>query len=126
MTLSTLPRTNEGQRICQVVKLKPEHAEEYIRLHADVWPAVLESLRKANFVDYSVHYFAELGLLIAHLRYLGTNLDADAAGVRESEETRRWWKITDAMQETFVAGSTGSTSPLGWWLNVPEVFRMEQ
>ncbi|TXT04256.1 hypothetical protein VHUM_04254 [Vanrija humicola] len=93
MALSQLPRTDEGQRICQVVKLKPEHADEYIRLHADVWPAVLDALRKANFVDYSVHYFAELGLLIAHMRYLGTDLAADAAGIRESEDTRRWWKV---------------------------------
>jgi L-rhamnose mutarotase len=41
-----------------------------------------------------VHYFAELNLLIAHMRYIGTDLEADAAGVRESEETRRWWKVS--------------------------------
>ena len=35
-------------RIGAVIGLAEEGAEEYIRLHADVWPDVLDALRNAN------------------------------------------------------------------------------
>jgi hypothetical protein len=64
-----LPRTNEGKRICQVIKVKPEALDEYKKVdilarfpspsvetksdrqcHAAVWPEVLEALRKSHVV----------------------------------------------------------------------------
>ncbi|WVQ79158.1 hypothetical protein IAT38_001254 [Cryptococcus sp. DSM 104549] len=120
-----LPKTNEGKRICQVVKVRPEHLEAYKKCHAAVWPEVLGALRKAHVVDYSIHFFEQQNLLIAHMRYIGNDFEKDMEGIKESEATRKWWAMTDGMQESFVEGATGSESGPGWWVNAEEVFRME-
>jgi hypothetical protein len=36
------------QRIAQVIGIKPDQIEEYERIHADVWPTVLATIKKAN------------------------------------------------------------------------------
>lgn len=45
--------------------------------------------------DYSIHYFDKQSLLIAHMRYIGDDFEKDMAGIKESEPTRRWWKVND-------------------------------
>lgn len=47
------------------------------------------------------------------------------AEIGKSEATKKWWKMTDGMQESYVPGATGSESGPGWWTNCEEVFRME-
>jgi hypothetical protein len=47
--------------------------------------------------------------------YVGTNYDVDMAAIGEDPETRRWWKLTDAMQESFTPGATGSGGSVPWW-----------
>jgi len=32
-----LPRTDEGKRICQVIKVRPEHLDEYKKVGRCVW-----------------------------------------------------------------------------------------
>lgn len=49
-TMEHPPRTNEGIRICQVIGLKPENLQEYEKVHREVWPGVLNALRRANIV----------------------------------------------------------------------------
>lgn len=136
-----LPRTNEGKRICQVIKVKPEALEEYKKVssistlplpmddchdlqgghadfwqcHAAVWPEVLEALRsshvvgqyhhdiftdceyaslEAESIDYSIHYLEPVNLLIAHMRYIGTDYEGDMAEIGKSEHTKKWWKVS--------------------------------
>ncbi|ORX36331.1 rhamnose mutarotase [Kockovaella imperatae] len=127
LQMPQLPRTDEGRRMCQVIKVKPEALDEYKRVHAEVWPEVLGALRKANVVDYSIHYFEPLSLLIAHMRYVGPHAEfrKKMQEISENEATRRWWKMTDGMQESFIPGATGSEDPKGWWSGAEEVFRME-
>ena len=40
------------KRYGMVLGIKPEHLEEYRRLHADVWPAVLARIAKSNIRNY--------------------------------------------------------------------------
>lgn len=42
---------NPGKRYAQIVKLKPEHYDEYKRVHAAVWPEVAKQIRNSNIVD---------------------------------------------------------------------------
>lgn len=44
--------------------------------------------------------------------------------MREDEETRRWWAVTDGMQESLNEGATGSEGG-GWWRDMEEVFYVE-
>ena len=40
------------ERHTSVVRLKPDMEAQYRRLHAEVWPGVLETLRRANVHNY--------------------------------------------------------------------------
>lgn len=42
---------NPGRRYAQVVRLKPEHYDEYKGVHAAVWPEVARQIKNCNIVD---------------------------------------------------------------------------
>ena len=42
------------KRIAQTIRLRPEHREEYLRLHSAVWPGVEAALHRANIRNYSI------------------------------------------------------------------------
>ena len=44
----------ERRRFGQVGRLKPEKRDEYVRLHAAVWPDVLKMITACNLENYSV------------------------------------------------------------------------
>lgn len=111
------------KRICQVVKIKPGKLEEYKELHANVWPNVLEKMRKYHLEDYSIHFLPELSLLIGTYKYTGNDWAADSEAMRNDPDNHEWWKVTDALQESMVDDSTGSTDEKGWWKDLDEVFR---
>ena len=48
------------RRIGAMIGLAPESADEYIRLHAAVWPEVLDTLRRANVTNYSIFRHGDL------------------------------------------------------------------
>ncbi|KAF8327867.1 rhamnose mutarotase [Cantharellus anzutake] len=131
--------TDSGRRICQVIELKANSLEEYKKIHAHVWPSVLATLQRAHIVDYSIHFLptppylpngeregvdAIAGLLIATFKYVGDNFDEDMKMVAGDADTRRWWGITDRMQNSVIGGATGSRDG-PWWFDCDEVFRFE-
>ncbi|KAF8812003.1 rhamnose mutarotase [Phlegmacium glaucopus] len=112
-------------RICQVIKLKPSAVDEYIKVHAAVWPGVLAALERAHIMDYSIHHYAPLQLLIANFKYTGDDYEADMKKVAQDPETQEWWRLTDGMQESLVEGAEGSGRGIPWWATIPEVFRFD-
>lgn len=50
----TLPPTDKGIRICQLIQLKPEALEEYKKVHTEVFEGVLKALRRAGVVGESI------------------------------------------------------------------------
>lgn len=42
---------NPGRRYAQIVKLKPEHVDEYKKAHAAVWPDVLKQIKDCKIED---------------------------------------------------------------------------
>ncbi|KAF5379919.1 hypothetical protein D9757_007235 [Collybiopsis confluens] len=107
------------------IKLKPSAVDEYKAIHAAVWPGVLAALERAHIVDYSINHYPPLQLLIATMKYVGDDYDADMKKVAEDPETQKWWAATDGMQESFATGATGSGKDIPWWTEVEEVFRFE-
>lgn len=89
--------------------------DEYIKLHAAVWPGVLAALERANVMDYSIHHYAPLRLLIANFKYTGDDYEADMKKIAEDPETQEWWRLTDGMQESLVEGAEGSGKEIPWW-----------
>jgi L-rhamnose mutarotase len=108
-------KPSSARRIGQVVRLKPEHREEYLRLHEAVWPEVLATITACNIRNYSI--FLHGDLLISYFEYTGGDYDADMRAMAADPATQRWWKLTDPCQERLEGTAEGA-----WWLRVPEVF----
>jgi len=113
------------KRICQIIRLKPSAVAEYKEIHAAVWPGVLAALEQAHIIDYSIHHYPPLQLLIAHFKYTGDDFEGDMKKVAKDPETQRWWELTDGMQESFVEHASGSGKDIPWWQELEEVFRFE-
>lgn len=107
------------QRVAQVIRVKPEHIEEYKRLHADVWPEVLDRIRRSHIRNYSIHLHGDL--LLAYFEYDGEDLEADMALMAADEATRRWWAVTSPCQEPLETAGPGE-----WWASTEQVFLMEE
>lgn len=80
-----------------------------------MWPGVLAALERAHIVDYSIHYYPPLQLLIATMKYTGSDYEGDMTKAGEDSDTQRWWAMTDGMQESFEEGATGSGKDTPWW-----------
>ncbi|HEX4203510.1 MAG TPA: L-rhamnose mutarotase [Ktedonobacteraceae bacterium] len=103
------------RRIAQIVRVKPEHIEEYERIHEQVWPAVLETIHACNIRNYSI--FRHGTLLFAYFEYIGDDYAADMQKMAADPKTQEWWTHTDPMQEPLEEHIPGE-----WWTPMREVF----
>jgi L-rhamnose mutarotase len=106
------------KRFGQLIGIKQDRLEEYKRYHADVWPEILDMIRKCNIQNYSIFY--KDGLLFAYLEYVGDDFDADMAKMAADPKTQEWWDIMMPMQEPVETRAEGE-----WWANMEEVFHMD-
>jgi L-rhamnose mutarotase len=87
------------QRYASVVNVRPELREEYLRLHAAVWPQVEETLRACNITNYTIFILEDT--LFAYYEYVGTDHAGDLELVGRDPVTREWWTRTDPCQTPF-------------------------
>lgn len=106
------------QRIAQLIRLRPECRDEYIRYHAAVWPGVLATIETCNIRNYSI--FLQGDTLFACFEYHGSDYAADMRRMAADPETQRWWAIMDPMQEPLPGSPAGER-----WTVIPEVFHFE-
>lgn len=103
------------KRIASVIGLPSEGAEEYERLHANVWPAVLERISASNIANYSIYRHGEL--LFSYMEYVGENYEADMAAMAADTATQEWWALCMPLQRPVEDRADGE-----WWKELPEVF----
>lgn len=119
----TAPATNPPKRIGAVIGVKPEKLEEYIKLHADTWPAVLQLIRECNIRNYSI-YLGKLDdgnlYLFAYYEYVGNDFDADMKKMAASSVMHDWWKLTDPCQIP-----QKNRKPGEHWMTMQEVFHTD-
>lgn len=102
------------------IGLKPDIIDEYKRLHAAVWPEVLDAISRANIRNYSIFLREPENLLFASWEYHGSDYAADVKGMASSSAMQEWWKICDPMQNPFSTRSNGE-----WWAPMEEVFHLD-
>ena len=105
------------QRMGMVVGLKPEKIVEYKRLHAAVWPEILDMISKCNIRNYSIFLKEPENLLFGYWEYHGTDFEADAAKMAADPKTQEWWEICMPCQEPLETRKDGE-----WWAMMEEVF----
>ena len=101
-----------------MIGIKPDKIAEYKRLHAVVWPGVLEELTKHHIKNYSI--FLHNNVLFGYLEYHGNDYDADMAAIAAAEITKKWWQETEPCQEPLADRRVGE-----WWSPMEQVFHME-
>jgi L-rhamnose mutarotase len=117
------PAMEKLQRFGSVIGLKPGKADEYIRLHAAVWPQVLATIRQCNIRNYSI-YLGKLDdgnlYLFGYFEYTGHDFQADMKKMADDPATQRWWKLTDPCQVPQMGRKPGEH-----WMTMREVFHVE-
>lgn len=110
-------------RYGSVVRLRAERVEEYKRLHAAVWPEVLDMICKANIRDYSI-FLRKLPdgeyYLFSYFEYVGDDFAADMARMAEDPKIQEWWAVCKPCQDPLPDRAPGE-----WWADMEEVFHAD-
>ena len=101
-----------------VLKLKPEKYQEYKKLHADVWPEVLDMIYKCNIRNYSIYH--KDGYLFGYLEYIGDDFAADMARMEADPMTKKWHDICMPCQQPLETRAEGE-----WWAQMEELFHCD-
>jgi len=75
------------ERVCFLLKVRPERLTEYKERHKAVWPDMLQALRETGWHNYSL-FLREDGLLIGYFET--PDLQAALAGMAKREVNLRW------------------------------------
>lgn len=106
-----------------VIGLKEDKIDEYKKLHAAVWPEVLDMIKLCNISNYSI-YMRKLpdgrNYLFSYLEYTGSDFDADMAKMAADPITQKWWDVCMPCQEPLPDKAEGE-----WWADMEEVFHID-
>lgn len=106
------------KRYGMLIGVKPEKFEEYKKLHAAVWPEVLDMIKQCNISNYSIYH--KDGFLFGYLEYNGSDFEADMAKMAADPMTQNWWDICKPCQEPLQSRAEGE-----WWAAMEEVFHID-
>ena len=106
------------KRYGMVIKVRPEKLAEYARLHAAVWPGVLDMIKKCNIRNYSIYH--KDGYLFSYFEYHGKDLDADMKKMAADPLTQKWWAVCKPCQRPLQ-----NRAPEEWWADMTEVFHCD-
>ena len=106
------------KRYGSVIGVRPEKLAEYKKLHAAVWPGVLNMIKECNIENYSIYYHD--GLLFSYFEYTGGDYDADMAKMAADPETQKWWDVCKPCQLPLDSRTEGE-----WWAGSEEVFHCD-
>jgi len=111
------------RRYGHVIGIRPEKIEEYKKLHAEVWPGVLDMIKQCNIRNYSI-YLGQLEegkyYLFSYFEYVGDDFEADMARMAADPTTQKWWSICEPCQVPIPTRKEGE-----WWARMEEVFHLE-
>ena len=102
------------QRIGQRARLKPGSEEKYEQVHREVWPVVLETLKKAGVHNYSI--FREGLDLFAYFE-LPDDLEKMESIYNEMGECIQWEQLMAPMMECHEG--------ISFWKNMSVIFYLQ-
>ena len=104
------------ERVCFLLKVRPERLAEYKERHKAVWPEMLQALRETGWHNYSL-FLREDGLLVGYFET--PDLQAALAGMAKREVNLRWQRD---MAPVF--RKPGRPAPDEGFLRLEEVFHL--
>ena len=85
-----------------VIGLRSEKMAEYKKLHAAVWPDVLQMIQQCHIRNYSI-YLRKLDdgqyYLFSYFEYTGKDFAGDMAKMAADPTTQKWWEVCKPCQK---------------------------
>lgn len=110
-------------RYGSVIEVKEDKIEEYRKLHARVWPGVLQMIKACNIRNYSI-YLRKLPdgrhYLFSYFEYTGNDFAADCDKMAADPTTQKWWDVCKPCHVPFDDRAEGE-----WWAGMEEVFHCD-
>lgn len=106
------------KRYGSVIGVNPQKIEEYKKLHANVWPGVLETIKGCHIQNYSI--YLKDNMLFSYYEYTGDNYEQDMEKMSADPLTQEWWKFCEPCQRPLESRQEGE-----WWANMEEVFHVD-
>lgn len=75
------------ERVCFLLRVRPDKLEEYKERHRAVWPEMLDALREAGWGKYSL-FLGENGLLVGYVET--DDFEAAQQAIADTEVNERW------------------------------------
>ena len=107
------------KRFGWVAQIEPDRYTEYKRLHAEVWPDVLNVITACNLRNYSIYHAG--GCLFTYVEYIGEDFEADMAKMAADPTTQKWWALVVPMFKDADANIPGG----GVWGDMEEIFHLD-
>lgn len=82
--------------------LNPGFEDEYQRRHDEIWPELVELLKRSGVSDYSIYLERASGTLLAVQRQ---SADFDPVSLTRDPVMRRWWQHMAPLMRTNDDGS---------------------
>lgn len=105
------------ERVCFLLRVRPDRLDEYREAHRNVWPEMLTALREAGWANYSL-FLADDGLLVGYLEC--QDFAAAQAAMAATEVNARW----QAAMAGYFTGLDGGPADEGMH-PLPEVFHLD-
>jgi L-rhamnose mutarotase len=105
------------ERVCFLLRVRPDRLEEYRRRHTEVWPEMLDALRATGWSNYSL-FLRPDGLLVGYFET--PDYQAALDGMASREVNARWQAD---MAPFFV--NLGDRRPDEGFLRLEQVFYLE-
>lgn len=103
------------KRFGSVIELDPAGIDEYERLHAAVWPELLQRLDECNLRNYTIFRYGTT--LFSYVEYVGDDYANDMERLGADPVVQRWWSVCEPLQRPVPERAPGE-----WWHQIPEVF----
>ena len=106
------------RRIGMVLGVLADRIDEYRKLHAAVWPEILELLHRHQIRNYSI--FLKDETLFAYMEYHGEDFESDIRRLGSYEVMQRWYALCSPCQQPLASRKPGE-----WWAQMEQVFFMD-
>ena len=104
------------QRVCFLLRVRPDRLDAYRAAHADVWPEMLDALRRHGWGNYSL-FLRDDGLLVGYCET--PDFAAAVAGMQDEAVNARWQTAMAGYFEGLPAAADTAMTPL------QEVFHLD-
>lgn len=106
------------ERVCFLIRVKPEHLDEYKQRHREVWPEMRQALHDTGWHNYSL-FLREDGLMVGYFET--PDLEAARSGMAKLEVNTKW----QAEMLPYFAEIEPGKRPDESFVRLEEVFHLE-